>query len=94
MRSNVLAAAAFVAVVTHSLPAAAAEYHWAPTGPPSWNAPGSWSPARISPLTTDRLVFDGGGSATVNSIPNATIGQLVIANGTQATFNASVTATG
>jgi len=96
MRSNVLAPAAFVAAFTVLLSAPqamGAEYHWAPTGPPSWNAPGSWSPARITPLTTDRLVFDGGGAATVNSITTATIGQLVIANSTQVTLNASVTGT-
>jgi len=65
----------------------AAEYHWNAVVPAQWNAPGSWSPARIVQSSTDRLVFDNGGTPSPTSVTTATIGQLVVANGTRVTLN-------
>ncbi len=79
-----LAIAAFAAAL--AVPASSAEYRWAPTGPPNWNAPGSWSPARIAPAATDRLVFDSGTIVSATNVSTQTIGQLVVSNSTQVTF--------
>jgi hypothetical protein len=65
----------------------AAEYHWNAVVPAQWNAPSSWSPNRITPLSTDRLVFDNGGTPNPTSVPTATIAQLVVSNGTRVTLN-------
>jgi hypothetical protein len=94
MRSTVVAAAAFVAAFSVVLQAPrtarAADYHWAPSGgPTSWPAPGNWSPPRFTPQATDRIFFDGGGAYDVISVPNQTIGQLVVSNGTTVTLNAN-----
>jgi len=78
-----------MALALLSRPALAAEYHWAAVGSASWNAPSSWSPVRATPLTTDRLVFDGGGAALATGVPTATIAQLAVANGTRVTLIAN-----
>ncbi|MEP7027682.1 MAG: Calx-beta domain-containing protein, partial [Candidatus Eisenbacteria bacterium] len=67
-----------------------AEYHWNAVVSAGWSAPGSWTPARVTPLATDRLVFDGGGVSAVTGVPVATIGQMDVSNGTQITFSPSV----
>jgi hypothetical protein len=65
----------------------AAEYHWNAVVTAPWNAPSSWTPVRAVPLTTDRLVFDNGGTPNPDNVPNATIAQLVVSNGTRVTLN-------
>ena len=72
--------------LTQSLPAAAAEYHWVSPIPSSWPAPGNWLPPRTTALSTDRLVFDQGGTPTAQNVQNVTVGQIVVSGGTQLTM--------
>ena len=86
--SAVAIAIASLALATPRL-ATATEYRWTPVGPTTWPAPGNWTPTRVTPLATDRLVFDSGTSVSITGVPNQTIGQLVITNGTFVNLNAA-----
>lgn len=64
-------------------------YTWVATsGSNNWTTPGSWSPARVSPFTSDILQFTNGGTPTATNIPTQSIGRLII-QGTDATFTSA-----
>lgn len=48
----------------------------------NWAASGSWSPARVTPLSNDILVFNGSviATASVTNVPAQTIGKLMLTN--------------
>ncbi len=85
--SIVVAACAIVMAVAS--PAHSVEYRWTPVGPNTWPAPGNWTPTRTVPDVTDRLVFDSGTSIQATGVPNETIAQLVVVNGTRIILNAA-----
>nr|WP_277881362.1 choice-of-anchor D domain-containing protein [Hymenobacter cyanobacteriorum] len=65
-------------------------YTWNGTGT-SWNATGSWTPARTTPGASDILVFDGSNTSTATITTDftspQTVGQLLFRNNVVATFN-------
>lgn len=64
-------------------------YTWiATSGSGNWTTPANWSPARVSPFTSDILQFTNGGTPTATNIPTQTIGRLII-DSTDATFTSA-----
>jgi hypothetical protein len=53
-------------------------YIWNQTGTASWAVSSNWSPSRVTPATSDILVFNNGATTTVTNIPTETIGQLSV----------------
>ncbi|MCC6651012.1 MAG: T9SS type A sorting domain-containing protein, partial [Candidatus Eisenbacteria bacterium] len=68
-------------------------YTWNQAGSGDWTVPTNWTPTRSTPSTDDMLVFSGGGSVTVTSMPTQTIGRLSLSNGTALTIQPAITAT-
>jgi hypothetical protein len=68
-------------------------YAWTGSINTAWNNSGNWTPTRSTLATTDILVFNKGGAVSITSIPNQTIGQLVINNSTAVTLAPSATRT-
>lgn len=65
-------------------------YTWnATSGNADWQAPGSWTPARVTPQNTDILNFSNGGSSVATNVPSATIGQFIMSNNTKITLEAA-----
>jgi len=56
-----------------------------------WTIPTNWTPQRLTPASTDNLVFDGAGtpSPLVTNVPTQTIGTLSLINGVALTINAA-----
>lgn len=63
-------------------------YNWV-GGNGSWTTTYNWSPARISPATSDILVFSDGGTDTITNVPNLTIAQLHVSSSTKITLVAA-----
>ena len=68
-------------------------YVWNQTTPGSFSTATNWTPGRVAPNMNDRLIFSGGGSATVNDLVNHSVKNITISNNTTVNMNASVTAT-
>ncbi|MCU0441355.1 MAG: GEVED domain-containing protein [Bacteroidia bacterium] len=71
----------------------ATTYTWNQTSAADFTVASNWTPARTTPVGNDRLVFNGGGSVTVNNVPSQTISKLTIDNSTVVTFNSAGTVT-
>jgi len=73
---------------------AGSTYTWVggtPVVTTDWTIPTNWSPQRLTPASTDNLVFDGAGtpSPLVTNVPTQTIGTLSLINGVALTINAA-----
>jgi hypothetical protein len=68
-------------------------YLWSASGTSAFGAPSNWTPARTSPAPDDVLVFATGSTVTAIGVTSQTIGQLLVANSTNATLNAGSAAT-
>ncbi|MCC6350454.1 MAG: T9SS type A sorting domain-containing protein [Candidatus Eisenbacteria bacterium] len=55
-------------------------YTWNQTGAGDWTVATNWTPPRTDPSANDMLVFSGGDSVLVTSVPTQTIGRLQITN--------------
>lgn len=62
-------------------------YTWnKPNATASYTDPSSWTPARLSPQTTDILLFDNAGAAVATGVPAETVARLLLANGSNVTL--------
>ncbi len=61
-------------------------YVWASASGTAFD-PNAWLPARSTGTASDILVFNRGGAVSVTSVPTASIGQMVISGGTEASFS-------
>ncbi len=68
-------------------------YVWSNNSGGDWQDPANWLPARTTPATTDRLLFNNGVSETITNVPTQTIGQLSVTVNTIATLQAAAPAT-
>ncbi len=57
-------------------------YTWNQTNAGNWNDPANWTPPRTSPLNSDFLVFDNGGSCIITGVPIQTVGGMKITGST------------
>lgn len=57
-------------------------YVWNHSVSTDWQIAGNWTPARTTPLTSDVLQFNGGGSLTVTNVLTQTISQLLLSGST------------
>jgi hypothetical protein len=53
----------------------------------------NWTPARLSPQSTDILIFDNNGTTTATNVPAQTIGKLILQNNSIVTLEAAAAAT-
>jgi hypothetical protein len=63
-------------------------YTWNNPSGGSWGTATNWTPNGI-PSAGDKAVFNNGGTYTVNSVPNTSIGAIEVDNNTQPTFTAT-----
>lgn len=68
-------------------------YTWTGSIDNTWGTSGNWSPNRVSPATSDILVFNDGGLYTVTGVGTQTIRQLLVSNSTSVTLEAAGTNT-
>lgn len=68
-------------------------YTWKNAAGGTWGTQGNWTPDRVTPATSDILIFNIGSSYTVTGIPTETIGQLRITAGTVTFSGGSSTTT-
>lgn len=62
-------------------------YTWnKPNATASYTDPSSWTPARLSPQTTDILLFDNAGAAVATGVPAETVARLLLVNGSNVTL--------
>lgn len=54
-------------------------YTWKNINSGSWQVPTNWEPARTTPASSDRLIFNN--TVTVNNVPTQTIGRLTVEAG-------------
>jgi hypothetical protein len=67
-------------------------YVWNKTTASSYAVAANWTPVRTAKNLNDILVFNGGGSVTVNGAVSEMISKLVVTNNTRVTINTSATA--
>lgn len=68
-------------------------YTWTGAIDNTWGTSGNWSPNRVSPATSDILVFNDGGTYTITGVGTQTIRQLLVSSFTSVTLEASGTNT-
>jgi hypothetical protein len=66
-------------------------YTWNNTTGGAWTTGGNWTPSG-PPSLGDKAVFNNGGTYTVNSVPNTSIGAIEVNNNTQVTFTTGTSA--
>lgn len=57
-------------------------YVWNQTVPANFNTAAHWTPARTTTNLNDRLVFNSGGTVTVNTLPTQRVASMEVLNGT------------
>lgn len=57
-------------------------YTWIGADGAAWNVPANWNPARTSPAVNDILIFNGGGTKTIVSVPAETVGKMSFSGNT------------
>ena len=61
----------------------AATYTWIPaSGSADWTVATNWTPSRVSPFSSDILLFNNAGTSTAFNVPTQTVGQISVTNGT------------
>ena len=78
-----------VFLVSSSLTFGQTVYTWIGGSSGNWHSPSNWSPMRTNGQVTDIILFNCGTQVTVNSIPQQTIGQLIINGNTNVILIAS-----
>ncbi len=57
-------------------------YTWIGADGAAWNLAANWSPTRTAPNVNDILIFNGGGTKTVISVPTQTVGKISFSGNT------------
>jgi hypothetical protein len=76
----------FAVLVYSNIIFAQQTYIWNVAGGGDFQLATNWTPNRNLPATNDVLVFNNGISASINNVPNQTIGQLQVSNNTSVTL--------
>lgn len=68
-------------------------YTWNLLGSPgSWTTSSNWTPARITPASSDILIFDNNGTTTATNVPTQTIGKLLLLNSSDVSLQSAAAA--
>ncbi len=69
-------------------------YTWNQTGTGTWTTATNWTPTRTAPSIDDVLLFNNGAlTSIVTGVPTQTVGQILVSNNTNVTFQTTVAAT-
>jgi hypothetical protein len=60
----------------------AVTYTWAGNDGANWTTASNWIPARLVPAETDILLFNSGGSRSIQMVPGETVGQMIVSGNT------------